>query len=241
MAVRHHQHLPLPLRAGDHRTGVPGRAAPDQLVSQRQSHVQEVDEVLRDPAADQRGHRRRNRAGPRVRVRNELVELLPLRGQHLRRSLGHGGSRGLLPRIHLLGHLDLRVGPTLEETAPDLYLAGGGCHHAVGPVHHGGELVDATPRGLRDELPTPARAYRHLGAVHQSGVPVGLPARDLGIAGHRGHHHAGLLCLAPQAQELRRRLPPDRHHLVGRTRPGRVPQHVHRERVGGWSRANTSR
>ena len=32
--------------------------------------------------------------------------------------------------------------------------------------------------------------------------------------------------------EFRFRLPPDRHHLVGRPRPGRLRQHVHRERTG---------
>ncbi len=84
-------------------------------------------------------------SGPGVRVRDELVELLPLRRQHLRRPAGHGGSGGLLPRVHLPGHLDLRVGPSLEEAAPDLHLARGGSLHAVGPVHHGGQLVDAAP------------------------------------------------------------------------------------------------
>ena len=33
------------------------------------------------------------------------------------------------------------------------------------------------PVGLRDELPAPAAAQRHLGPVHQPGVPLGLPAR----------------------------------------------------------------
>ena len=179
-------------------------------------------------------------SGPGVRVRDELVELLPLRRQHLRRSSGHGGSGGLLPRVHLLGHLDLRVGSPLEEAAPDLHLARGGGLHAVGPVHHGGQLVDAAPGGLRDECPAPAPTHRHLGPVHQSGVPVGLPARDPGLAGDRGHHHAGLLRLAPAAPELGHRLPPDRHHLGGRARPGRLPQHVHRERARLWSRASTS-
>ena len=205
--------------------------AADELVQERQPDLQAAHQVLRDPAADQRGRRRGDRSGPGVRVRDELVELLPLRRQHLRRSPGHGGSGGLLPRVHLPGHLDLRVGSPLEEAAPDLHLAGGGGLHAVGPVHHGGQLVDAAPGGLRDELPAPAPAHRHLGPLHQSGVPVGLPARDPGLAGDRRHHHAGVLRLASEAQELRRCLPPDRHHLAGRPRPGRLRQHVHRERA----------
>ena len=35
-----------------------------------------------------------------------------------------------------------------------------------------------------------------------------------------------------QAQELRRRLPPYRHHLAGRAGPGHLRQHVHRQRAG---------
>ena len=46
-----------------------------------------------------------------------------------------------------------------------------------------------------------------------------------------------IIMLAFSAWHLKRensvdRLPPDRHHLVGRPRPGRLPQHVHRERAG---------
>ena len=88
---------------GHHRPGLPGGAAPDQLVPERQPDVQAAHQVLRDAAADQRGRRGGDRAGPGVRVRDELVELLALRRQHLRRAPGHGGPGRLLPRVHLLG------------------------------------------------------------------------------------------------------------------------------------------
>ena len=38
-----------------------------------------------------------------------------------------------------------------------IWLVAGGVD-AVGPVHHGGQLVDAAPGGLRDECPAPARS-----------------------------------------------------------------------------------
>ena len=127
-----------------------------------------------------------------------------------------------------------------KKAAPGLHLAGGGGDHGVGPVHHGGQLVDAAPGGLRDERPAPAPAQRRLGPVHQPGVPVGLPARGPGLPGHRGHRHAGRLRLAPPAEELGRGLPPHRRHLPRRAGPGGLREHVHRQRARAWSRASTS-
>ena len=53
------------------------------------------------------GHRHR----PGVPVRHELEQLLPVRRRHLRRPAGHRGPAGLLPRVHLPGPVDLRLGP----------------------------------------------------------------------------------------------------------------------------------
>ncbi len=86
--------------------------------------------------------------------------------------LGHGGTGRLLPRVHLPRPLDLRLGPAVEEGAPGLHLAGGGGVDAVGPVHHGGQLVDAAPGRLRDELPAPARSSTTSGPC--SPIPVFL-------------------------------------------------------------------
>ena len=84
-------------------------------------------------------------------------------------------------------------------------------------------------------------AQRHLGPVHQPGLPVGLPPRRPGLAGDRSHRHAGRLRLAPAAQELGRGLPPHRRHLPGRPDPGGVREHVHRQRARRGRRASTSR
>ena len=61
LAVRDHEHLPLPVRAGDDRAGVPGRDPADRLVPHRQPGLQADDALLRDAAADQRRDRRRHR------------------------------------------------------------------------------------------------------------------------------------------------------------------------------------
>ena len=60
----------------------------------------------------------------------------------------------------------------------------------VGDVHHGGELVDAAPGRLPDGQ-RETGAERHLGAVHQPGVPVGLHEGPVRLAGHRRRRHAG--------------------------------------------------
>ena len=57
--------------------------------------------------------------------------------------------------------------------------------HALGAVHPGRQLVDAAPGRLRAQQPRPARTEQRLGAVHQPDVPLGLRARDPGLAGHR--------------------------------------------------------
>ena len=84
-------------------------------------------------------------------------------------------------------------------------------------------------------------AQRHLGPVHQPDLPVGLPPRRPGLAGHRGPGHAGRLGLAPQAEERGRGLPAHGGHLAGRPHPGGVREHVRRQRARAWSRASTSR
>ena len=141
------------------------------------------------------------------------------------------GLGGLLPRVHLPRDLDLRLGPALQTAPPDVHLAGGCRLDALGPVHHGRQLVDAAPGGVRHELPPRPAAHRCLGAVHQPGLRLGLPTCDLGLGGDRGPRHAGRLGLAPQAGPVRHGLPPHRHHCAGRPHPGCLRQYVHRERA----------
>ena len=66
------------------------------------------------------------------------------------------GLAGLLRRVGVSGPVDLRLGPPVEEGAPDLHLAGGGGVAAVGGVHHGRQLVDAASGRVRPERPGPA-------------------------------------------------------------------------------------
>jgi Cytochrome bd terminal oxidase subunit I len=92
-----------------------------------------------------------------------------------------------------------------------------------------GQLVDAAPGGLCDERPAPAGAQRHLGPVHQSDVPLGLPARHFGVVGHRGVGDACRLRLASQEKECRRDVSTHRGHLAGGTHAGGVLEYVRRQ------------
>ena len=76
LAVRHHQHLPLPLRPDHHRAGGVGGGAADDVVSRRERGIPPPARFFGAPA-HQRGHRRSDGAGPGVRVRHELVGYSP--------------------------------------------------------------------------------------------------------------------------------------------------------------------
>ena len=159
LAVRHDQHLPLPVRAGHHRAGLPGGAAPDQLVPQRQSGVQAAHQVLRDAAADQRGRRGGDRARPGVRVRDELVELLPVRratssgARWPWRAWPPSSSSPPSSGIWIFGWD--RLSKKLHLACIWLVAA---AIDALGALHHRRQLVDAAPGRLRDERPAPARS-----------------------------------------------------------------------------------
>ena len=196
LAVRNHEHLPLPVRAGDDRARLPRRPPADRLVPQREARVQAPDALLRHPAADQRRRRSRHRAGAGVRVRDELVGLLALRGRRVRRPAGDGGASRVLPGVHLPGAVAVRLGPAPKAGAPRLHLAGGRRDDALGDVHHGRQLVDAAPGGLHAQQPRPARTERHRRAVHQPDVPVGLRPRDPRRADNRSAGDARGLRLA---------------------------------------------
>ena len=79
VAVRDHHHLPLPLRAPDHRAVVPRRRDADRLGPHRQGALPTGHEVLGKALPHQRRHGRRDRHRPGVPVRHELERLLPLR------------------------------------------------------------------------------------------------------------------------------------------------------------------
>ena len=112
-SIYHFLFVPLTLGLGPlvavmqtvwHRTGDEALAAADAL--------------LRNAVADQLRDRRRDRARAGVRVRDELVGLLEVRRQRLRRAAGDRGpgrvhARGDVPRA-----LDLRLEPALAAPAP---------------------------------------------------------------------------------------------------------------------------
>ena len=126
LAVRDHDDLSLLLRPGDDRAGVPGRDPPDGLVPHRQPRLQADDPLLRDAAADQRGHRRGHRAGPGVPVRDELVDLLALRRRRVRGAAGDGGDPRVLPRVDVPGAVAVRLGPAAQAGSPRVHLGGFG-------------------------------------------------------------------------------------------------------------------
>ena len=72
------------------------------------------DPLLASAVPDQLRHRRGHRHRPGVPVRHELVDVLALRGQRLRRPVGHRGTARLLPRVDVPRDLDLRQGPRVR-------------------------------------------------------------------------------------------------------------------------------
>ena len=75
-AVRDDVAVPLPVRPADAGARAARRDHADRLVPHRRRRLAAVDEVLRRAAADQLRHRRGDRAGAGVPVRDELVGVL---------------------------------------------------------------------------------------------------------------------------------------------------------------------
>ena len=111
--VRHDLALPLPVRAADARAGAARRDHADALAPDRGRGLAAADALLRDAAPDQLRDRRRDGARAGVRVRDELVGLLEVRRQRLRRAAGDRGARGVHARVDVPRALDLRLEPAL--------------------------------------------------------------------------------------------------------------------------------
>ena len=77
-----------------------------------------ADALLRHAVPDQLRDRRRHRPRAGVPVRDELVGLLEVRRQRLRRAARDRGPRGVHARGDVPRPLDLRLGPALAARAP---------------------------------------------------------------------------------------------------------------------------
>ena len=94
---------------------------------------------------------RRHRPDHGVRVRNQLVLLLPLRRRHLRRAAGDRGPDGLLPGSHLRRPDVLRLGEAVQAGPPVRDLHGRAGLQPLGPMDPDRQRLDAEPsrRGLQ--------------------------------------------------------------------------------------------
>ena len=102
-AVRDDLDLPLPLRAAHARPRPDRRDLPDRVAPDRQRGLAPPDAVLRDAVPDQLRDRRRHRARAGVPVRDELVGLLALRRQRLRRAARRRGLAAFFLESTFLG------------------------------------------------------------------------------------------------------------------------------------------
>ena len=94
--------------------------------------------------------------GPGVRVRDELVQLLPLRRQRLRGPLAMEGLVAFFLESTFLGIWIFgwdRLSKKLHLAC--IWLVAGATMLSAA-VHHGRQLLDAAPGRLRDERPAPA-------------------------------------------------------------------------------------
>ena len=180
-AVRHDGHLPLAVRPADARAGLPHRHHGDPLRPHEGPVLAPHDQILDAPVRHQLRHRRGHGPDPRIRIRDQLVQLLPLRGRHFRRAAGHRGHSGVLPRIDLHRRDVLRLAQGQPGFPPHGHVAHGLRRQPLGVVDSGRQLVDAIPRGVR--LQPRNRAQRDdlvlgRGAVARGGQQV-LPHRHL--------------------------------------------------------------
>ena len=193
--VRDDVALPLPLRPADARPRAARRGHADALAPHRRRAVAAADAVLRDAVPDQLRDRRRDRPRPGVPVRDELVGLLEVRRQRVRRAARDRGPRRLLPRVDVPRALDLRLEPALAAPAPGDALDRGARHLDVGLLHPRRELVDAGPGRLQDRE-RPGGADERLGAALERLGALRVRAHDLRRADRRRRGRLRRLLLA---------------------------------------------
>ena len=146
-----------------------------------------------------------------VSVRHELGHLLELCRRRLRLAARDRGPRGVHARGDLHRALGLRLGPALAEGSPRDHLPRLARHLALGVLHPGGELLDAAPGRLRDQLADESRGgERHRQHPHPGVRALRLDPRDPGRAAHRRLPGARRVLLAPAPRQERRSLLPAR-------------------------------
>ena len=148
--VRDDLALPLPVRAADAWARAARRDHADALAPVGRRGLAPADALLRDAAPDQLRDRGRDRARPGVRVRDELVGVLEVRRQRLRRAARDRGPRGVHARVDVPRPLDLRLEPALAARPSGDDLDRRARQLAVGLLHPRRQLVDAAPGRLQD-------------------------------------------------------------------------------------------
>ncbi len=177
---------------------------PDALVPDGERGVAAADALLRDALPDQLRDRRRDRARAGVPVRDELVGLLALRRQRLRRAARDRGPRRVHARVDVPRPLDLRLEPALAAPAPGHALDRRPRNLDVGVLHPRRELVHAGPGRLQDRERRGAAHERLEAAVERLGA-VGVRPHDLRRADRRrGRRLRRLLLAARPRGETRR-------------------------------------
>ncbi len=177
-----------------------------------------ADPVLRHAVPDQLRDGRRHRDRPGVPVRHELVELLGVRGQHLRRPAGHRGPARVLPGVHVHRAVDLRPEPA-GPAGPPVHLPGEPGQYRVRVLHPGRQRLDAAPRGLphRRARCGPGGAHRFLGGAAQLHAVGGVRPHRAGRVRDRRDVRPRRVGMAAPPRPQRRGVHPGRP--AGRGRP----------------------
>ena len=200
--VRHHVDLPLPVRAPDAGSGAARRDHADDLAPDRERSLAAANPLLRDALPDQLRDRCRDRARAGVRVRDELVGVLEVRRQRLRRAARDRGLGGVLPRGDLPRALDLRLESALAAPAPRHALDRRGRQLAFGLLHPRRQLLDAAPGRLQDRE-RGGTADERLGAPVERVRTPRVPAHDARRSDLRLDRGPGGLLLALPAPPRR--------------------------------------
>ena len=203
LAVRHDQHLPLPVRPGHHRPGVP-RGAVLQTSWYR----------CEDPTLQ-----RLTRFFGNLLLINVAVGVVTGLVQEFEFGMNWSNYSGLVGNI--FGGPLAMEGLAAFFSSPPSWACGSsagtgfpsGCtspvsgwwrrDHAVGAFIMAANSWMQHPVGYVMNSAARAAAQQHLGAVHQSRLPVGVPARGAGVARDGRPGHAGGLRLAPAPQAAR--------------------------------------
>ena len=154
MAVCPDSHVSLAVRAADPRPGLSDSLYGDPVCDDRRRVLEADHEVLDEAVRRQLRNGSGDRYHPRVRVRNQLEQLLVVRGRHFRRPAGHRGYLCIFHGEYFLRRDVFRLEQGEQEGPSGVHLAHGHRYEPFRRMDSDSQRMDAVSHRHGVQSPT---------------------------------------------------------------------------------------